>query len=51
MAAITVVQCNFSPDEQPALATEGGELLIGNYDEAASDVLRPWEARATIWRG
>ena len=49
--ARVVVQCNFSPDEQPALATEGGELLIGNYGEATGDVLRPWEARATIWRG
>ena len=44
-----VVQCNFSGEEQPALATEGGELLVGNYDEPAG-VLRPWEAVAYIWR-
>ena len=46
-----VVQCNFSGEEQPALALEGGEVLISNYDEdAKADVLRPWEATALIWR-
>ena len=46
-----VVQCNFSGEEQPALAFEGGEVLISNYDEAAeSDTLRPWEGTALIWR-
>ena len=47
-----LVQCNFSGNRQPALPTEGGELLIGNYPANATDVstLRPWEARAYIWR-
>ncbi len=46
-----LVQCNFSGVEQPALNAEGGELLIGNYDEPSSTgVLRPWEAVAYIWR-
>ncbi len=43
------VQCNFSGERQPSLATDGGELLIGNYDEPAT-FLRPWEAVAHIWR-
>ncbi len=46
-----VVQCNFSGDEQPALELEGGEVLVSNYDEpATSNVLRPWEGTALIWR-
>ncbi len=44
-----LVQCNFSGEEVGALDAEGSELLIGNYDEP-SDMLRPYEARATIWR-
>ena len=44
-----LVQCNFSGEEVAALDAEGSEQLIGNYDEP-SDVLRPYEARATIWR-
>lgn len=44
-----LVQCNFSGEEVATLDTEGSELLIDNYDEP-SDVLRPYEARATIWR-
>ncbi|MDO4537809.1 MAG: alpha,alpha-phosphotrehalase [Coriobacteriales bacterium] len=47
-----LVQCNFSGSEQPALATEGGELFIGNYDTPGDGMsLRPWEAVAHIWRG
>ncbi|MEE0027673.1 MAG: alpha-glucosidase C-terminal domain-containing protein, partial [Atopobiaceae bacterium] len=45
-----LVQCNFSADEQPAIATDGGEVLVSNYDEPAGDVLRPWEGTALIWR-
>ena len=45
-----VVQCNFSGDEQPALALEGGEVLVSNYDERSADVLRPWEGTALVWR-
>ncbi len=44
-----LVQCNYSGDEVPSLGTAGGEILIGNYDEP-SDMLRPWEAVAYIWR-
>ena len=44
-----LVQCNFSGVEQPALATDGGNSLIDNYDEPASGTLRPWEAVAHIW--
>ncbi|MBR2683124.1 MAG: alpha,alpha-phosphotrehalase [Atopobiaceae bacterium] len=46
-----LVQCNFCGEEQRALPTEGGEVLIGNYDAPAeADILRPWEAVAHIWR-
>ena len=46
-----VVQCNFSGDAQPACPTEGGELLVSNYDAPADgQTLRPWEATARIWR-
>ncbi len=46
-----VVQCNFSGEEQEALALDGGETLISNYDEpATAAVLRPWEGTARIWR-
>ncbi|MBQ9006230.1 MAG: DUF3459 domain-containing protein [Atopobiaceae bacterium] len=46
-----VVQCNFSGEEQPALAVEGAEVLIGNYDDPlAGGVLHPWEGVAHIWR-
>ncbi|MDO4806497.1 MAG: alpha,alpha-phosphotrehalase, partial [Coriobacteriales bacterium] len=46
-----LVQCNFSAQEQPALATEGGEVLISNYDKPGNGTtLRPWEATALIWR-
>jgi trehalose-6-phosphate hydrolase len=45
-----LVQCNFSADEQPAIATDGGEVLVSNYDEPAGDVLRPWEGTALVWR-
>lgn len=46
-----LVQCNFSGEEQPALACADGELLIGNYDDPGeAGVLRPWEAVAHIWR-
>jgi len=46
-----LVQCNFSGEEQPALPTESGEILVGNYEEPRTgDVLRPWEAVAHIWR-
>lgn len=47
-----LVQCNFSGDEQPALPADGGEVLVGNWDDSATDgrVLRPWEAIAHIWR-
>ena len=45
-----VVQCNFSGDEQPAIACEGGEVLVSNYDGRVDGVLRPWEATAIIWR-
>ena len=46
-----VVQCNFSGDEQPGLAIDGGEVLISNYDEpSTSGVLRPWEGTAYVWR-
>lgn len=44
-----LVQCNYSGDEVPSLITAGGEVLVGNYDEP-SDMLRPWEAVAYIWR-
>lgn len=45
-----VVQCNFSGQPQPALETEGGEVLVSNYDERLADELRPWEGTALIWR-
>lgn len=45
-----LVQCNFSGEEALALVADGGELLVCNYDSPAADVLRPWEARAHIWR-
>ena len=46
-----LVQCNFSGDEQPAVASEGGEVLISNYDEpGTAGTLRPWEGTALIWR-
>ena len=46
-----LVQCNFSGEQQPALAHTGGTALIGNYDEPSDGAtLRPWEATATIWR-
>ena len=45
-----VVQCNFSRDEQPALATEGSEVLVSNYADESAGVLRPWEGTARIWR-
>ena len=45
-----LVQCNFSGEEVPALPTDGGELLVGNYGQPAANVLGPWEARAHIWR-
>lgn len=47
-----LVQCNFSGEEQPALPADGGEVLVGNWDDSATDgrVLRPWEAIAHIWR-
>ncbi len=46
-----LVQCNFSGDEQPAMACDGGEILISNYDEAGNGAtLRPWEGTAYIWR-
>jgi trehalose-6-phosphate hydrolase len=46
-----VVQCNFSGEEQPALALEGGEVFVSNYEEPADGtVLRPWEGTALIWR-
>lgn len=45
-----VVQCNFSGDEQPALATEGSEVLVSNYEDESAGVLRPWEGTARIWR-
>jgi len=46
-----LVQCNFSGEEQPALAWEGGEVLVSTYDEPGADgVLRPWEGTARIWR-
>lgn len=44
-----VVQCNFSGEEQPALALERGEVLVSNY-EALAPALRPWEATALVWR-
>ena len=45
-----LVQCNFSGEEALALVADGGELLVCNYESPAVDVLRPWEARAHIWR-
>ena len=46
-----VVQCNFSGEKQPAIACEGGEVLVSNYDgRTDGPVLRPWEATAIIWR-
>ena len=46
-----VVQCNFSGVEQLALPCDGGEVLVGNYNEPESSAtLRPWEAVAYIWR-
>ena len=45
-----LVQCNFSGDEQPALATEGSEVLVSNYEDESAGVLRPWEGTARIWR-
>lgn len=44
------VQCNFSGQDVPALESEGGAVLVGNYDEPAPGTLRPWEAIAHIWR-
>ena len=44
-----VVECNFSGEDQEALDTAGGEVLISNYAEPAQK-LRPWEAVAHIWR-
>ena len=45
-----LVQCNFGGEAQPSLATDGGEVLISNYDGTESGVLRPWEGTAWIWR-
>ncbi len=46
-----LVQCNFSGEEQPAIAGEGGEVLVSTYDEPGdAAVLRPWEGTARIWR-
>ena len=47
-----LVQCNFSGEAQPCLATDGGEPLIANYDSPAAEAntLRPFEAIAHIWR-
>ena len=46
-----LVQCNFSCEQQPALAHTGGTVLVSNYDESCNGAtLRPWEATATIWR-
>ena len=45
-----VVQCNLSGDEQPALATEGSEVLVSNNEDESAGVLRPWEGTARIWR-
>ena len=45
-----LVQCNFSDEEQPTVAADGGEVLVSNYDEPASGTLRPWEGTAYIWR-
>jgi trehalose-6-phosphate hydrolase len=46
-----LVQCNYSGDEQPAVAADGGEVLISNYAEPGDGAtLRPWEATARIWR-
>ena len=46
-----LVQCNFSGDVQPALASTGGKILVSNYDAPGEEqVLRPWEATAYIWR-
>lgn len=46
-----LVQCNFSDDVQPALACDGGEVFVSNYDETGDGVmLRPWEGTAYIWR-
>ncbi len=45
-----LVQCNFSGEEQPALPAEGATVLIGNYGDAESATLRPWEAIAYLWR-
>jgi hypothetical protein len=46
-----LVQCNYSGDEQPAVAADGGEVLISNYAEPGDGAtLRPWEATAHIWR-
>ena len=49
-----LVQCNYSGTEQKGSSVEGGELLIGNYDEQlvadGCSVLRPYEAVAYIWQ-
>lgn len=45
-----LVQCNFSAREVAALSAEGGDVLIGNYDEHVDGMLQPWEAIAYIWR-
>ena len=46
-----LVQCNFSDDTQPALAADGGEVLISNYAVPGDGAtLRPWEGTAYIWR-
>ncbi|MBR3317574.1 MAG: alpha,alpha-phosphotrehalase [Atopobiaceae bacterium] len=46
-----VVQCNFSGEEQPAVAAEGGEVFVSNYKEAGDGkTLRPWEGTAYVWR-
>ncbi len=44
-----LVQCNFCGDTVPALDTADAALLIGNYADGDGP-LRPWEARAHIWR-
>ena len=47
-----LVQCNFSGEAQPALPADGGEVLVCNYEDDATDTktLRPWEAICHIWR-
>lgn len=48
-----VVACNFSGDKTPAIdaaLVTGGEVLVGNYDDApVAGTLRPWEAVAYVW--